>query len=553
MMSRYSSEADWSTLEPTSERATATSSLDSLVKPTVAGTYADLHVDSFILLDGEVCQIKREVKILSGKGGGGKAHATYFNLTTGKMGEHLFKCFNGSGERPPQLLNYKREQFDLLDVDDEGFVSLQSENGDVRSDLRLPADAVLSDQLVAAADEAGGTVTVLQVLGGSSIEIIESFVATGEGANAEAHCETPPERAAGDHGVRRETVDGAPAGEAEHAVNTIDGSRKLGLGSDDDESSSDELDDEELLRGAEAIQLSALGSSVPSSSSAAKVEPSRLERAIAAALLTPNREAPPLWEIRASDVLGRYLVAKRSLAQGETVFVEKPLAVGEAMESGSSRLKLSGGPLSCRAIASELSSFCRIAIEVLRLPADSPAALLQGPAASSESRNLERSLDLQAAKVRTAIGTHDYFRDDGSSLDTCTVADVRWALCVATVNAHGAKAPDRAVLGLLASMMEHSCDPCCRVRVGSAEEENTLTLITTRAVQAGESLSISYVPTSRSVTDRRNALLFQHGFLCGCQRCTVELAIERMQTADRGDDRSGGRSDATTGADVDLM
>ena len=100
---------------------------------------------------------------------------------------------------------------------------------------------------------------------------------------------------------------------------------------------------------------------------------------------------------------------------------------------------------------------------------------------------------------------------------------MRWALGVATTNAHGVMAPERAVLGLLASMMEHSCAPCACVRIGRVEEDSAISLIATRAVEAGESLTISYVPTGRSVTDRRSQLLFQHGFRCNCERCQAEL------------------------------
>ena len=293
--------------------------------------------------------------------------------------------------------------------------------------------------------------------------------------------------------------------------------------------SDEELDFDELLKEAEALQIAQIGR--------ASTSDDRLERAVAAALLTPWQERP--WEIRADPRVGRHLVARRALRPGELVFRETPLAVGEASGHGDSTRSASAQ--SRRASTQSLTSMCTVAIELLLLPANSAATLLQEPSLPPDARHLTRSLDLQSAKVLSAIGTQEYYRADGSSLDACTADEVRWALGVATVNAHDAMAPDRAVLGLLASMMEHSCEPCCRIRIASVEEDSVINLVTTRAVQAGEPLSISYVPTDRSLTERRNQLLYQHGFLCRCKRCMVDETSSDVLTASGFTDLQNGR------------
>ena len=101
---------------------------------------------------------------------------------------------------------------------------------------------------------------------------------------------------------------------------------------------------------------------------------------------------------------------------------------------------------------------------------------------------------------------------------------IRWALGVASVNVHGRSDPPRGVLGLLASLMEHSCSPSARADVGSAAEGSVVTLRTTRVVRAGESLSIAYVARDAPVDERRRQLRLQHGFVCACERCVAELA-----------------------------
>ena len=109
-----------------------------------------------------------------------------------------------------------------------------------------------------------------------------------------------------------------------------------------------------------------------------------------------------------------------------------------------------------------------------------------------------------------------------------------WALGVASVNMHscpphpkqtGGPVLERGVLGLLCSMMEHDCQPsaCTDVATG-ADGSAVLTLRTTRAVRAGERLSITYVPTGTPVDERRRQLRLLHGFVCACERCVAELA-----------------------------
>ena len=285
-------------------------------------------------------------------------------------------------------------------------------------------------------------------------------------------------------------------------------------------------DTDESLHLDEAVQHSPVqhaqaGGAADASAPAAESMPPLPSDAAFAHSLCPPTPAPPVWAIRIDEVVGRHLVATQRLPAGATIFCETPAAVAEAAAPAGDAW---GGD--ARTSSAALSSFCALAIELMRLPASSPVRLLQRPSLAAELQ-LGRSLELQAKAVLSELTESDRTLADALPYGQCTADVVRWALGVAIVNAHWASAPDRAVLGVLASMMQHSCEPCCRVVIGSAVAEGSaITLRTTREVHAGEPLTISYVPTRGTVTERRSALLNQHGFACCCQRCEAELEAE---------------------------
>jgi SET domain len=70
-----------------------------------------------------------------------------------------------------------------------------------------------------------------------------------------------------------------------------------------------------------------------------------------------------------------------------------------------------------------------------------------------------------------------------------------------------------------ASYFNHSCDPnVMKVRLG-----REVIFVTSREVQSGEELCISYGHTEKEVEERRSKLLDWWGFNCNCSRCEREL------------------------------
>lgn len=185
------------------------------------------------------------------------------------------------------------------------------------------------------------------------------------------------------------------------------------------------------------------------------------------------------WSLACDEgSVGRHLVAARSLPKDTVVFVEKPLVVGLATNFGE------------RALRGEMAA---VAVELLRLPSGrsrEAAELLQEPRGLPE-RSI-KNLELWALSFMMALGQRRVAREDGSAVPRTRSAAV-WALGVSSVNTHHAESPTRGVLGVLSSLMEHSCSPSCEVEIGNEAHGSMLTLRTIREVLPGESLTITYL------------------------------------------------------------
>ena len=235
-----------------------------------------------------------------------------------------------------------------------------------------------------------------------------------------------------------------------------------------------------------------------------------LEAAISARLVESTPIDERAWVIAERASVGRYLVAAHDLSADEVVFKEMPIVVATPEIDGE------------RVMRSEMVA---VAIELLRESPESHAQLLaEADFAADIDGACASSLHTWTVRVLSALAARPpIFRSDGAEV-ALTEDAVGWALSVASVNVHGRSNPDRGVLGLLASMMEHDCDPSACTDIGSAAEGSVVSLRTKRAVKAGESLSIAYVAVDAPVDFRRRQLRLQHGFVCECARCVSELA-----------------------------
>ena len=131
------------------------------------------------------------------------------------------------------------------------------------------------------------------------------------------------------------------------------------------------------------------------------------------------------------------------------------------------------------------------------------------------------NLEQWTQRIFTQLFMRDDDDDNGPLVATPTLEACKWALNVASTNVHAAREPTRGVVGVLGSMMEHSCEPSATLEIGSSKDGSLLTLKTSVDVEEGESLSICYVGYHLPREERRRQLTFQYGFRCECKRCSA--------------------------------
>ena len=246
-----------------------------------------------------------------------------------------------------------------------------------------------------------------------------------------------------------------------------------------------------------------------------------LEAGILQQLLPPERgnDDDAAWLVSWKSEVGRCLVAARALPAGSIVFREQPLIVAPAASAGedlmaASAIKLLAASQAADAADDEeeeqqeehASDLCR---------QGRATRLLQGVELEDEAAE---NLEQWTQRMFTQLFMRD--DDDSGPLEaTPTLEACKWALNVAATNVHAARDPTRGVLGILASMMEHSCEPTAMLEIGPTKEGSVFTLKTSVDVKEGDPLTICYVGYHLPRDERRRQLAFQYGFHCECKRC----------------------------------
>lgn len=100
-----------------------------------------LRKNGFVMLKGRPCKIVEMSTSKTGKHGHAKVHMVGLDIFTGKKCEDI--CPSTHNMDVP---NVKREDLQLMDISDDGFLTLMCDGGDLREDLKLP-DGDLGNQL----------------------------------------------------------------------------------------------------------------------------------------------------------------------------------------------------------------------------------------------------------------------------------------------------------------------------------------------------------------------------------------------------------------------
>ena len=111
----------------------------------------------FLVIKGRPCKIVDMSKAKVGKHGAAKCHFVGVDIFTAKKLECI--CPASAGLSQPIV---ERSEYELCDVDDDGFLSLMAGDGSMRDDIKLPDDDSLAKKIKERVD--GGTPTMVTLL-----------------------------------------------------------------------------------------------------------------------------------------------------------------------------------------------------------------------------------------------------------------------------------------------------------------------------------------------------------------------------------------------------
>ena len=99
-----------------------------------------LKKGDLVMIKGHPCKVVSFSTAKVGKHGSAKAMITGIDIFSSSK----YECTFSTGDNVDAPL-VKRQEFTLINIDEDGFCSLMSDNGDVKEDLQLPTDEWLKD------------------------------------------------------------------------------------------------------------------------------------------------------------------------------------------------------------------------------------------------------------------------------------------------------------------------------------------------------------------------------------------------------------------------
>ncbi|KAH0434294.1 eukaryotic translation initiation factor 5a-2 [Colletotrichum kahawae] len=120
-----------------------------------------LRKNGHVVIKGRPCKIVDMSTSKTGKHGHAKVHLVAIDIFTGKKLEDL--CPSTHNMDVP---NVQRREYQLLDISDDGFLSLMNDDGDTKDDVRVP-DGEVGDKInkLFKVDEKDTNVVILTAMG----------------------------------------------------------------------------------------------------------------------------------------------------------------------------------------------------------------------------------------------------------------------------------------------------------------------------------------------------------------------------------------------------
>lgn len=105
-------------------------------------THTGLRKNGYIVIKARPCKVVEVSTSKTGKHGHAKCHFVGIDIFTGKKLEDIVPSSHNC-----DVPHVNRTDYQLIDISEDGFVSLLTENGNTKDDLRLPTDENLLAQI----------------------------------------------------------------------------------------------------------------------------------------------------------------------------------------------------------------------------------------------------------------------------------------------------------------------------------------------------------------------------------------------------------------------
>ena len=128
-----------------------------------------LKKGDLVMIKDHPCKVVSFSTAKTGKHGSAKAMVTGIDIFSGNK----YECTFSTGDNVDAPVA-KRMEYQLINIDDEGFVTLLTDSGEIKEDLKLPEDEWLKDvkDRVKAIFEEGKKECIVSVLGAMDQEKI---------------------------------------------------------------------------------------------------------------------------------------------------------------------------------------------------------------------------------------------------------------------------------------------------------------------------------------------------------------------------------------------
>ncbi|CAL5092150.1 unnamed protein product [Urochloa decumbens] len=122
--------------------------------PQQAGT---IRKNGFIVIKNRPCKVVEVSTSKTGKHGHAKCHFVGIDIFTGKKLEDIVPSSHNC-----DVPHVNRTEYQLIDISEDGYVSLLTESGNTKDDLKLPTDEALQAQIRSGYEEGKDIILTVQ-------------------------------------------------------------------------------------------------------------------------------------------------------------------------------------------------------------------------------------------------------------------------------------------------------------------------------------------------------------------------------------------------------